>query len=323
VIKLRHDHAELDEDTAETLATGVTKLPYTVEVHPPRDTGMPSTLQRFTQGILEYQTRWLGLKNASPTISYEIRRSTPKQVKIQYSAPTKRLERKIRTQLTNEIPDVKFSDGATGLPVVEGDKVGGGLLTAGRQDCYPFKKEFDNPPMNSVVSALHRHAMRDTKVVIQVLFRPVIGKPLRRYYWRKRAYQRLRYLRKEKEKLWGSRPATPREKRQADQIERKAGTPRFHVLIRILVIGAGEHTPSRVKELSGPFNNFENPDTGQYLNTTTITPIRKTQLLNFAEAVNSRKYRSWSQSFQASTEELAALLSIPSHRQQNIQYAEP
>lgn len=320
---LRYNHAELDEDTAENLATGVTKLPYTVEARPPRDEDTPSKLQNLANGVLEYQTKYLGLKNTSPTIAYEIRRTTPGKLRFQYAAPTKRLERKIRTHLTNDTPHVELKEGVNGLPVNEEDTVGGGLLTAGRTDWYPLKTSFDQPPTDSVAAALHHHAMQNTHFVIQILFRPVIGQPLRRYYWRKRAYQRIGHLRREKEKLWGSRPPTPREKKQADAIENKAGSPRFHVSIRLLIINAAEYTPSRVKEISGAFNTYENPKTGQYLNATTVTPFRRSQILSFAQAVQRREFQGWSQKFQATKDELSALLSLPNRKQDNIQNAQP
>ncbi|WP_138004414.1 hypothetical protein [Halalkalirubrum salinum] len=163
--------------------------------------------------------------------------------------------------------------------------------------------------------------MRGTQVVIQILFQPAVGKPLRGKYWNHRAYQRIGFLGKEKEKLWGSRPATPREKRQADAIEDKAGNNRFHTSIRFAVIGAGEHTKSRVKELSGAFNVYENPDTGQYFNTTTVQPLREHRLVDFANSIADRQFDNWNLPFQTTVEELAALTAVPSTTQENIQYA--
>jgi hypothetical protein len=160
--------------------------------------------------------------------------------------------------------------------------------------------------------------MRDTQFVIQVVFRPVVGTPLRSWWWSRRAYKRIGYLRKEKEKLWGSRSPTPRERQQADAIEWKAGSPRFHVSIRFLTVNAGEYTRSRVKELAGAFNVFENPETGQYLNAVTVSVLRRSSLLRFGEAVADREFRQWSRRFQASTQELAALVSLPTVDQQNI-----
>jgi hypothetical protein len=310
------------EEQAEQLRNPGKRF-HTIEVRPPKNSDTPAVPEGFVKTITELQSKWLGLKNTSPITAFEIRRSTPDKVRFQFSTPTIRLERKLRTHLTDQLPGVKFKDGVRGIPVTEEDTIGGGLLTTGRKDWYPLQREFKDPPINSVVSALHRHAMQDTQFLIQILFQPVIGKPLRRWYWRRRAYQRIGYLRKEKEKLWGSRNATPREKRQADAIEDKAGTNRFHTSIRFLVIGADEHTRSRVKELSGGFNTFENPDTGQYLNTKTIKTLRESRILDFAEAVAERRFKGWGRTFQTSTRELAALVSLPNTPQENIRFSNP
>jgi hypothetical protein len=150
----------------------------------------------------------------------------------------------------------------------------------------------------------------------------VAGRPLRSWYRNRRTYQRIGYLRKEKEKLWNNRPPTPREKQQADAIERKAGTTRFHVSIRLLCINSAEYTPSRVKELAGGFNIYENPDTGQYLNAVTVQTL-ESRILDFAETVKQRRFGNWHRRFHASSEELAGLVSIPDRTQKNIQNAKP
>jgi hypothetical protein len=166
--------------------------------------------------------------------------------------------------------------------------------------------------------------MQDTRFIIQILFQPVTGEPLRNWWWRKRGIQHRNYLKKEKKKLWGTIQPTRREKQQANSIDQKIGNSRFHVSIRFLIIGASkQHIPSRVKELASSFNRFENPVTGQYLNAVTIQSLRKTSLLNYAEAVAQRRYAGWSLSNRCTTEELAALLALPSHSQQNIRHAEP
>lgn len=310
------------EHEAEQLQNPANKH-HTVEVRPPRNKDLATEPVEFVKGITELQSKWFGLKNTSPVTAFEIRRSQPDKLRFQFSLPTKRLERKLRTHLTNQTPGVQFTDGTSGIPVTSEETVGGGLLTTGRKDWYPLQHGHDQPPMNAVASVLHRHAMRDTKFLIQILFQPVTGKPLRRWYWRRRAYQRIGYLRKQKEKLWGSRKPTPREKQQANAIEQKAGTNRFHTSIRFLTVGAGEYTPSRVKEVSGGFNTYENPETGQYLNTETVKTLRRSQHLHFTRAVRDRQFSGWSHSFQTSTSELAALLTLPSTNQENITPAEP
>jgi hypothetical protein len=318
--RLLPQHTELEEKQAEQLQHSPNPG-YTLEIQPPKDHDK-NTLPQFIRTIQELQTQWLGLKNTSPTTSYELRRTT-QGLKIQYTVPTKRLERKIRTQLTNHHPKIKFKTGTTGLPVQPGDTIGGGLITTGRRDHYPLKTEFDQPPTNTVTTALHRHSMQGTRIILQTLFKPAVGKPVKNWYWNNKAYRKTRYLRKEKENLWGRRQPTKREKRQADAIENKAGNNRFHTSIRFIVINAGEHTKSRIKELSGAYNTFENPETGQYFDTTTVQPLRGNRIIDFADSVSNQRLDTWNRSFQATPEELAALTAIPSTQQENIQYASP
>jgi len=313
--QLSEEQAELlSYNTGEWYTTSITNIP---------DSKLPESLTATVRGMMELQTKWLGFGNASPVISYEIRRPTSDNLEFQYSLPTKRLERKLRTQLTNEIPDLKFKHGTDGLPVTEDDSVGGAILTTGRRDWYPLRTEFDFPPINSLASTLHRHAMQNTRFVIQVLFQPVIGNPVKNWWRTRRTYQHIGFLRKEKEKLWGGRPPTPREKQQANAIEDKAGTRRFHTTIRILIIGAKDYTPRRVKETAGGFNIFESPDTGQYLNTSTIRSPLHSRIYSFAKTVNNRRFGAWHRSFQASIPELAALISLPDRNQRNIHNTQP
>ena len=314
-------YTTLTEEEAEQLSKPIGGW-YTVQVKTSPDADHPETLNKFIKGITELQTSWLGLKNTSPTGVFEIRRPTPENIQIQFSVPSRRLERKVRSQIKSELDGIQLTEGTDQIPVTEGDSVGGGILTTGRRDWYPLQTSFDEPPTNSVVGSLHRHAMQDTQVVIQVLFKPVAGKPLRRWYRNRRTYQRIGYLRKEKEKLWNNRPPTPREKRQADAVERKAGTTRFYTSIRLLFINSKEYTPSRVKELAGSFNIYENPDTGQYLNAVTIQTLQN-RILDFASTIQERRFGSWHRRFHASTEELAALVSIPDRSQQNIPDSKP
>lgn len=320
--RLYNTHITLEESQVSQLKHSQGTW-YNVEVHPPKNTDLPATLDNFAAGIRELQTKWFKLQNTSPTIAFEIRRHNPGKLSFQFSVPTKRLERKIRTQLSNQVPEVKFGSGVEGLPVAEESTVGGGFLTAGRRDWYPFRQDFDEPPVNSLVSTFHRHAMQDTRFVVQVLFKPVVGERVQRWLWKKQAYKQIQYLKKEKEQLWGSRSPTKREKRQADAIEEKAGNSRFHTCIRFAVIDAEEYTKSRVKELAGAYNTYENPETGQYLDTVTVETLREKRILDFLQAVADRKYAGWGRQFQASINELAALLSLPTVNQKNIHYAEP
>jgi hypothetical protein len=319
---LRKNHITPTEEEAEQLQnTG--KDWYTVEIQPPRNQDLPATVPEFVRGILELQSAWFGLKNTSPLTAFEIRRPQPSTLRFQYSVPTKRLERKIRTQLTDTIPGIRFQNGVNGIPANEEESIGGGLLTNGRRDHFPLQTDYNDPPLNALVSTLHRHAMQDTRFIIQILFQPVNGQPLRNWWWRKTGYRHRNYLKKEKEKLWGTTQPTRREKQQAHSIDQKTGNSRYHVSIRFLIIGAGDHTPSRVKELASSFNRFENPVTGQYLNAVTIQTLRRNSLLHYTRAVANRRFNGWSRKFRVTTDELSALLAVPSRNQDNIHHAEP
>mgnify|MGYP000427530157 CR=1 FL=1 len=310
-------HTTVDEQEADSLARPQQNW-YSVTVHPPANTSQPASLTNTIRGLLELQTKWFSLRNASPTAAYEIRRTTPDTLRFQFALPTKRLERKLRTHLTTDIPDARFEPGRDGIQLTDGDSIGGAILTTGRRDWYPLKTDHDQPPINSLAAALHRHAMQDTRFVIQILFQPVIGQPLRSWYRTRRTYQHIGYLRKQKERLWGSREPTPRERQQADAIEQKAGSRRFHTSIRLLVIGAEDYTQSRVKEVAGAFNVFESQATGQYLNTATIRSPLHTRFQRFAAAITDRRFGRWHHRFQATVPELAALASLPNHTQENL-----
>jgi len=320
-MELRKSFTQVDRSQAEILSTPLHDL-YAVEVKPLRSE-VPAKLEEFVRGLLEIQSTWMGTKNASPIVTYEIQRPSPDRLFLQFLVPTKRMERKVRTQLSNQVPGVGFEEGETRLPVKIGDSIGGGYLTTGRKDYFPLRTDFDSPPINSLVAALHRHAMIDTKVVVQITFQPVAGEPLKESWRKRRGYQTVGFLRKEKEKLWGSRSPTPRERDQADAVERKMGQRRYWVSIRFALISAGEYTPSRIKELAGAFNVFENSDTGQYLDMVTLRSIRRKRFHEHFKAVKSRRFKGYSLRFQASTEELAALVSIPDRGQENLRKSSP
>nr|WP_239639916.1 hypothetical protein [Haloferax gibbonsii] len=345
-------YTSVNEEQAEILAKPRTNF-IPVEVHPPFDEDCPASLYNFIRGVTEIQTRLLRTTNASPTVAYEIRRSSPDNLVFQFVVPSKRLERKLRTNLqaeipaisfskgvnglpitaedsigggTNlqaEIPAISFSKGVNGLPITAEDSIGGGLLTPGLSDYQPFHTEFRSPPINAITGTLHPHAMRDTRFVVQVLFQPVIGEPVRQWWWRRRARKHSKYLRGDKETLTGSRAPSPRERRQANMIDEKVGNRRFWTSIRFLVIGAGDYTISREKELAGAFNLYENPVNGQYLGLYKLRSFRQKPFLEFTHAVCDRRFAGYSLKFQTSIDELAAFTSIPDRRQQNIRYAQP
>lgn len=319
-------NCELTKEDATRLSAGSGEW-YTVEILPPATPDdVPATVPRVVREIMEIQSKLLGLRNASPVAAFEIRRPRTDRVRLQFAVPTKRLERKIRLHLTEAIPRIGFDNGVSGLPVSEEDTVSGGLLTFGREDMFPLETSFDRPPTNNVVAPLHRDAMRDTRVIIQLLFQPVAGHPLRRWRWTRRAYKRIGYLNKEKHAVapWMDRSATKAERHQADTVEHKARNPRFHVAVRILLIGVDEEwVRTRLKEVGGGFNVYESPVTNQYLNTHTIKSLFPNRITKFAESVAYRRMDGWTLPFQASIDEVAGLLAVPTIDQQNLRRAAP
>ena len=320
ISKLYNAHIELSEDQAERLQQPKTDW-YTVEARPPPDRELPACPASFIQGIREMRTKWLGLRNTSPVVAFEVRRSDPDRLRFQYSVPTRRLERKLRNHLADEISRIEFTEGTNGLPVTEGDTIGGATASTGRPDYYPLQSGFDAPPVNALAGALHRHAMQDTRFVIQIMFRSVAGKPVHRWWYRKHAHREGDYLRSEKEQLIGRRKPTSKEKKQAQHIGSKATGSLFETSIRFIVIGAEEHSPSRLHEVSGAYSRYENRETGQYLKSSAVKTLRRSTLLDYCRAVANRRFGEWGRRFKTSVPELAALVSLPDRSQENIQYA--
>ncbi|WP_254767467.1 hypothetical protein [Salinilacihabitans rarus] len=321
--RLLRNHITINQETADALSQAPDGR-FTVRVKPPSNDDVPETVYRFVKGITEYQTTWFGLQNKSPVSVYEIRRSSPERLQLQFSVPTKRLERKVRTQLAETVPGVGFESGEAGLPIEKGNSIGGGVLTMGKTDWYPLRTDFESPPINSVVSSLHRHAMRDSRLVIQVLFQPAARKSIRDRRWARKAQKEAQYLGGDRSGiLLPERNVTAREREQANLIEAKVDGSRFNTGIRILVIGAGDATLSRVKELSGGFNVFENLTTGQFLETHYLRTLRASRIRGFAAAVADQEFRGWMLPFQTSAEELAGLVSIPDREQENLRTAHP
>lgn len=322
--RLLRSAVTVDEATATALSRGSSDR-YTVEVMPPRAGDLPASLDRFVKGITEYETAWFGLQNRSPVSAYELRRPTPERLHLQFSVPSARLERKVRSQLAENVPGVGFAPGEDGLPITAGDTLGGGVLTTARQDWFPLRTDFDVPPINSVVSLLHRHAMPDSRILVQVVFQPVARRSIANWWWTRQARRTAQALRRDRaaQQAPPQRPATPRERTQATRVEAKAASARFTTGIRILIVGAGEATLSRVKEVTGGFNVFEDPATGQYLKTRYLRTVRTSRLLRFAAAVRDRAFRGWALPFQTSPPELAALVSLPDLDQENITTAQP
>jgi hypothetical protein len=165
--------------------------------------------------------------------------------------------------------------------------------------------------------------MKNTRFVIQILFRPAVGRPVKNQVRKWSTFHELDYLRKEKQKLWGTRSPTPREKQQAKLIEEKAGSIRFHVAVRIVAAGAGEYTETHLKEVAGGFNVFQNRENGQYLKSKAIRSIRRKPRLRFLNAVSNRVMGGYSRKFQLSMPELASFLAVPDRKQENVERAMP
>ena len=92
---------------------------------------------------------------------------------------------------------------------------------------------------------------------------------------------------------------TGRQRQQAEQIAAKTGQPLWRCSIRILVIGAGQYTQTRVQELTAGFNRFENPDSGQSMRTVPVRHIRKRNVYGLAKAVADRLFRKYGGCFHA------------------------
>jgi len=318
---LYKDHIELTEEQSEQLRNPDTDC-HSIEVRVPKNTELPPCPVSLIDGIREMKTKWLRLSNASPVAAFEIRRSGDGQLQFQYSVPTKRLERKLRNHLDDTTPGIELLDtAAEGLPVTEDDSLGGGRLSMMRRDWNPLGTEFDTPPTNALIGALHSEAMKDSKFVIQVLFRSVAGKPIRRWWHRYSAHRRIDRLRSEKEQLIGSRKATSSEKQRGRLIDEKISRPSFKAEIRVAVIGAGEHTPNRVHELAGAYNRYNNSESGQQLTASVAKSIRSPPLFWFGEAVANKSPQDKHRQFRVSPQELAALVALPDRTQQNITYA--
>jgi hypothetical protein len=165
--------------------------------------------------------------------------------------------------------------------------------------------------------------MQDTRFIVQLLFRPVAGQPLHQWWYRRRAFRQINYLKKEKEQLWGSRTPTSQERKRADAIEQKIGQPLFNTAIRVLVIGAGDSTPSRIKEVAGAFNPFNHPVTGQGFRFTVTQSLRERRIQGFLEAIHRRDLHTYTLPFHLSTAELAGMLALPDREQQNLVRATP
>lgn len=321
---LTHYYTKIDKEDVEQLSQPSSRHNI-VEVRPPLDRDVPSTLDWFVKNILEIQSKWLGIKNTSPTTTFEITRLEPQCLKFQFCTETKRLERKIQKHLSDEIPGIKFQTGNDKLSIKSDVSIGGGLLTLGRSDFFPLETKFQRSPMDSIAASLHPHAIPQSKFIIQVLFRPIAGRSLKRLRWIRRAHKHISYLKKTKPDIhpWHNIEPEKREKRQASSIKEKADKTRYKASIRILILNSGKHVKSHLKEIAGGFNIYESDLTGQYLDLVTIKTLFQNKILNFAEAVRKRSFQNYTVPFYLTPKELAGLVALPNNRHENISYAEP
>jgi hypothetical protein len=133
----------------------------------------------------------------------------------------------------------------------------------------------------------------------------------------------MNYLRKEKESLWGSHGPTSKERARADAIENKMGETQFRAAIRVLIVGAGERTPARMKEIAGAFNAFEHPETGQGFTFSIAKSLREHRIQAFVEAMHRRDLAAYTLPFRLSTPEIAGVAALPDREQQNLVRATP
>jgi len=308
--RLTASATEVDAEQIRLLRRGNPNM-RPISVQPPAHGTVPTTIRRVLQTVYQRRTGLLGIGNRSRPVVFEIRRATPDTVTLQFCVETEREERTLRTQLAAAIDGIEFGEGVTGLPIAEGQLLGGGLLVPKQAAWNPLRAEFESPPTDAVLAALHRHAMQDTSFVIQLLCVPVAGQPLRTRLFRYRARKQSTYLREHSEQLVGRRTSTVQERSRAAAIERKVRQPLWWVSIRVVVVGTGEYTVPRLQEVCAGFNVFENPESGQGLQVIPVSPVRSTDIVRFGRSVAKQRFRQWSRRFRVSSRELGALVAVP------------
>ncbi|QIB75395.1 hypothetical protein G3I44_14490 [Halogeometricum borinquense] len=318
--RFKQDRLELDEQRAERLQAPAWQG-YVVEVRPPRGHSV-SDITSVLRTLRAPRTKWLGLKNTSAYIVFEIIRDS-RGLRFQYAVPTKTVERELRSQLHTVIPNASFHEGTSGLPVIPERAVAGGLVSTGRQSWYPLYTDHTQPVMNGVAASLHDDAMQDTSFVIQIVARPVATDAVRSWYRSRRTGMHITYLNKEKEQLWGRRSPTPLERRKAQAVETKMRAPLWQASIRCITVSypTNEALPARFYESVAGFSRMENDQTGQFLRPKPVQTWREASLYGFAQAVADRQFNGWSRWWYATSPELGALLTPPNIRQDNISAA--
>lgn len=319
---LLNNHATItSEEQTDQLRTPVTDHNHTVQIHPGRNTDHPATITDTLKAVTETSTDHLRLRNQSPVIALEIHRHTPDNLQIQYSLETARQERKIRTQLTNHLDHVSFSPGTTGIPADVGHTIGCAYLTPSRSDALPLATDHEQPPLNTVIAALHEDAMQRTGFTIQILLKPVAGRPLHRRRWHRRSRNHADRLRTPTPTLLGGEKKPGQDdKDTARATDRKRRKQHYLAAIQILITGAEEYTPARVEEVATTFNVFDNGVTGQQLHFDVYTHILQSRIHRFAKAVAERRY--WAPRFHVDVDEAAALVAPPDRVQGNVETAE-
>ena len=299
----------LDEDRAERLRHPIAG-DYTVGVYPPRRGDTTPVLTQLAKQLRSARTGLFGLRNQSPVIAYELRRPRPDRLGLQLAVPSKRVERTYRTQLPLHVDRVQFTDGTDGLPVTAEDSIGGAVWTTTKPWPYPLRTTFQAPPINSVVATLHRHAMQNTRFVLQILAQPIAGR-LRHWWGRKIAGWTRDELRTEQEGVVRSRQPTRYEREQANAVDTKSRQPHWQVSIRLVVINGDEYTLSRAAEIGSAFSMYENAESGQRLRMQPLKVVRRSEIRRFAQAVAERRFGSSAAAFRVTDQELGALLSVP------------
>jgi hypothetical protein len=315
--RFKHESAVLNEDTADQLEHPAFNG-HVIEVRPPRNHGT-ADITTVLRSLRKPRKTYLGLKNTSPIITFEIVRSGGR-LRFQYTVPTATYERELRSQLHTVIPAASFHEAKAALPVTKDRAIAGGILTTGRQSWYPLYTNHSQPVTNAIAASLHGDAMARADVTIQILARARTTDRLRSYYRGRRTGTHINHLKKEKEHIWGSRKPTSRERSQARLIEEKMRSPLWQASIRVLTISSPDNKalPARFYETVTGYSRMEHDDTGQYLRPSPVKTWRESQLINYATAIAHRQFNGWSRWFYATSRELGALMAPPSIRQPNI-----
>lgn len=293
-----------------------------VEVAVPYDREAPATLPEIVQVVTEARTGLGGIRNHSHRFAYEVRRPSPEELRVQFVLPGARLERKVRLALDTTVPTASLSTGTTGLPIQAGESLGGGFIRPGRPDYIPFQTTFARPATNQLIATLHPDAMPDTRVVVQILCQPIAGRSLAMRRWQRQARRRATALRQQRKTGDQTRTPSPVDRETARAIDEKLASRRFWTAIRLVIIGAGDATRARLTELKGAFNRYEVASPRQDFDANPLRSVRGKRFRTFGRAVAHLTFDE-SLRFQATTDEVGALMAVPTRDQRNLESATP